>query len=114
MIGKILLSLQNKWIGLLHHVCNDHEWTGGQCDHGEMTEDGGHPPWFDRRDKDFVTLQKIILEPILLESFKYYVKFSYQVYKGRRQLAAVDWNYHINRPISLKDSGEAQHTRKYN
>ena len=48
-----------------------------QCDHGEMTEDGGHPPWFDRRDKDFVTLQKIILEPILLESFKYYVKFRY-------------------------------------
>ncbi|XP_068700031.1 uncharacterized protein [Montipora foliosa] len=129
--------LKNKWIGLPHHVCNDHEWTGGQCDHGEMTEDGGHPPWFDRRDKDFVTLQKIILEPILLESFKYYVKFrhtgslecaksmslgytlkrcsyNYQVYKGRRQLAAVDWNYHINRPISLKDSGEAQHTRKYN
>ena len=26
----------------------------------------------------------------------------------------MDWNYHINRPISLKDSGEAQHTRKYN
>ena len=77
MIGNILLSLQNKWIGLLHHVCNDDEWTGGQCDHGEMTEDGGHPPWFDRRDKDFVTLQKIILEPILLESFKYYVKFRY-------------------------------------
>ena len=43
-----------------------------------------------------------------------FVLCSYQVYKGRRQLAAVDWNYHINRPISLKDSGEAQHTRKYN
>ena len=77
MIGNILLSLHNKWLGLLHHVCNDHEWTGGQCDHEEVTEDGGHPPWFDRRDKDFVTLQKIILEPILLESFKYYVKFRY-------------------------------------
>lgn len=53
--------LKNKWMGLLNHVCNDHEWTGGQCDNGEMTEDGGHPPWFDRRAKDFETLQKIIL-----------------------------------------------------
>ena len=32
------------------------------------TKDGGHPPWFDHCDEDFVTLQKIIVEPILLES----------------------------------------------
>ena len=33
------------------------------------------PPWFDRRDKDFAALQKVILEPTLLDSLKYYVKF---------------------------------------
>ena len=38
----------------------------------------------------------------------------FQVYKARRHLAAVDWNYHVSRPISVNDNGEARHTRKYN
>ena len=65
----MFLSMQDKWIGLLHHVCNDHDWPGGSCDHGELPEDHS-VPWFDRRVKDFEALQKIILDPALLESFK--------------------------------------------
>lgn len=61
---------KGKWIGLLHHVCNKHEWDlNGKCDH----EEGSHEenlPWFDRRDADFIELQKIVLNPELLESFK--------------------------------------------
>ena len=34
-------------------------------------------PWFDRRSKEFEALQKIILDPDLLESFKYYTRFRY-------------------------------------
>lgn len=44
-------------------------------------------------------------------------KFSwsrYQVYKARKQLAAIDWNYHVNRATSMNEHGEAWHTRKYN
>ena len=26
----------------------------------------------------------------------------------------MDWNYHINRPLSVNQNGEARHTRKYN
>ena len=55
---------------MLHHVCNDHEWVGGQCSHGELGEEHDLP-WFDRRDKDFEALKKVILEPKLLESFKF-------------------------------------------
>lgn len=73
----LFLFLQNRWIRLLHHVCNDHEWTGGQCTHGSLSADDQHPPWFDRRDKDFSALQKVVLEPTLLDSLKYYVKFRY-------------------------------------
>jgi hypothetical protein len=36
-------------------------------------------PWFDRRDKDFVDLQKVILNPELLDSFKYYTRFRYRL-----------------------------------
>ena len=72
----MFVTMQDKWIGLLHHVCNDHDWPGGSCDHGELPEDHSLP-WFDRRAKDFKALQKIILDPALLESLKSinYIKF---------------------------------------
>ena len=68
------LNLKDMWIGLLHHVCNNHDWLSGKCHH----EEGAHDenlPWFDRRDKDFVELQKVILNHELLDSFKYYTRF---------------------------------------
>ena len=71
---NVISTTQNKWIGLLHHICNDHYWPGGSCDHGDMPEDHSLS-WFDRRSKDFETLQKIILDPALQESFKFYIKF---------------------------------------
>ena len=67
-------TTQSKWIGLLHHVCNEHEWVDGKCDHEELCEE--HTlPWFDRQDKDFEALQEVILDPGLLQSFKYYLRF---------------------------------------
>lgn len=48
--------------------------VNGKCDH----EEGSHKvnlPWFDWRDEDFKELQKIVLNPELLDSFKYYVRF---------------------------------------
>ena len=65
------------WISLLHHVCNQHEWADGHCDHKPITEENHQLPWFDRRSKEFEALQKIILDPDLLESFKYYSRFRY-------------------------------------
>ena len=52
------------------------DWTGGNCDHEELNDEHDLP-WFDRRDKDFQALQEIILDPGLLESLKYYVRFRY-------------------------------------
>ena len=66
-------------------MCDDHEWTGGQCAHGDLNLDDQHPPWFDRQDKDFNALQKAILEPTLLESFKYYVRL-YTMYINKYKL----------------------------
>ena len=52
-----------------------HQWLGGQCDHDDDTNHEESLPWFDRRDKDFVELQKVVLNPDLLASFKYYTRF---------------------------------------
>lgn len=36
------------------------------------------------------------------------------MYKARRQLAVIDWNYHVNRATATNKNNEARHTRKYN
>lgn len=136
--NQALEAMKDKWLSLMHHVCNEHEWTTGRCDHEEMEPGEEHPPWFDRRDHDFEVLQKMVLEPSLLDSFKYYVKFrhtgsleclnsmslayaakrtsyKYTFYKARKQLAAIDWNYHLNRTVAVGlKGGEARYSRKYN
>ena len=58
---------------MLHHVCDKHEWVGGKYRHEDLEEHS--LPWFDRRDKDFEALRKIVLAPQLLASFKFYVRF---------------------------------------
>ncbi|XP_068739095.1 uncharacterized protein [Montipora capricornis] len=71
---EALKVMKDKWIGLLHHVCDSHVWLSGKCDHEDQVHNPSLP-WFDRRDNDYAELQKIILNPELLESFKYYVRF---------------------------------------
>ena len=40
--------------------------------------------------------------------------FSYRAYKARKQLTAIDWNYHMNLPQAKTSSGEEIVTQKYN
>lgn len=133
---EALQIMKSKWIGLLHHVCDSHEWLGGRCDH----EDQIHDPnltWFDRRDKDFAELQKVILNPELLDSFRFYVRFrhtgriecansltlaytpkrtplSYKAYKARKYVATFDWNFHLDLPSATSKSGNEITSRRYN
>ena len=43
-----------------------------------------------------------------------YLCFSYRVYKARKQLAAIDWNYHLNQPAASTKAGGMIVTRRYN
>ena len=40
--------------------------------------------------------------------------FSYKVYKARKQLAAIDWNFHVNSEAATTKTGDVIVTRKYN
>jgi hypothetical protein len=62
---------------MLHHICNVHQWLGGQCDHDDYDDDNHDEslPSFDRPDKNFTELHKVVLNPELLASFKYYTCF---------------------------------------
>ena len=43
-----------------------------------------------------------------------YLCYSYKVYKACKQLAAIDWNFHINPEAAITKAGEQIVTRKYN
>lgn len=42
------------------------------------------------------------------------IYFSYRSYKARRQLTAIDWNFHLGLEQATTKSGEKMVTRKYN
>ncbi|XP_067021804.1 uncharacterized protein [Acropora muricata] len=133
---EALQIMKSKWIGLLHHVCDSNEWLGGRCDHDDQIHDP-NLTWFDRRDKDFAELQKVILNPELLDSFRFYVRFrhtgriecansltlaytpkrtplSYKAYKARKYIATFDWNFHLDLPSATSKSGNEITSRRYN
>ena len=48
----------------------------------------------------------------LIDSF--YFTCSYRSYKARKQLAAIDWNYHLNQAVATTKAGDMIVSRKYN
>ena len=69
------LFFQTKWIKLVHHVCGEHEWVGGKCDHDVIDNSKHELPFFNEKEKDYEALQKVILDPKLLASLEYYTEF---------------------------------------
>ena len=70
---------------MLHHVCNEHEWTTGECHHGPSSDpptlaDGTVVPYFCKDDRDFEVLQKIIIDEKWMKSLKFYIRSRYMHY----------------------------------
>ena len=68
---------QERWRGVLHHVCNTHVWYGGECEHDTLTEPptnihGVPVEYFVRGDADFALLQKILMDKTWMKSLKYF------------------------------------------
>ena len=68
-----MFTLQVKWVSVLHHVCDKHEWATGECDHGDQVDD--HIAYFADDEPAFEVLQKIVLDKKWLTSLKHYVRF---------------------------------------
>ena len=71
---------QDKWRGVLHHVCDKNEWYQGECEHDALTEPptntyGIEIPYFVRGDSDFKLLQKILTDKKRMFSLKYFTRF---------------------------------------
>ena len=80
----LMVLLQAKWIGVLHHVLDEHEWLDGACEHEPLSEpptdvNGVVLKYFSRDEPAFRALQKLIMDRNWLKSLKYYTRFRYIV-----------------------------------
>ncbi|KAF1384370.1 hypothetical protein PFLUV_G00117630 [Perca fluviatilis] len=123
------------WMGLLHHVTNEHRWVQGNCQHEPMEHDGTKQ-WFVRGSMAHEALKGIMRNKrwlnevhkylnfrttAELESFQNHIlmyaskrsAFSPPAFEARTLLAALDYNYHKDRPDRMKPDGSKQFRRLY-
>ncbi|CAL9689627.1 unnamed protein product [Knipowitschia caucasica] len=121
------------WLGLLHHVTNEHQWVQGGCQHAESN---GTQNWLDRGSPVHEALKSIIMNKRWLNEVHKYLNFrstsdleSFQnhllmyaskrtafcppVFETRMLLAAIDYNYHKDRPDQLQSDGTKMYRRLY-
>ena len=55
-----------------------------------------------------------IIKWLWIVIFLSYLCYSYKVYKACKQVAAIDWNFHMNLEVATTKAGEQIVTRKYN
>ncbi|XP_051272909.1 uncharacterized protein LOC127372967 isoform X2 [Dicentrarchus labrax] len=123
------------WVGIIHHVCDIHTWAMGRCQHEHMEETRGKM-WIQRDSKCHKALVDIVLNKhwlkdihkylrfrstadlevfqnhILMYASKHYT-FSPAVYETRVLLAALDYNFHRNRPTMTTAEGNEIFRRLY-
>ncbi|KAK0147524.1 hypothetical protein N1851_012996 [Merluccius polli] len=118
------------WFILLHHVTNEHQWVLGACQHADL-ESGGSQQWLERDSMAHEALKSIVgnkrwlnvVHKYLnfrstadLESFQSHIlmyaskrtAFSPPVYQSRMLLAAMDYNFHKDRPELCRSDGSKQ------
>lgn len=63
------------WIGVIHHVCGEHEWENGECSHGQLTEVEEAKEILAKDWKAAEELRKIVSDAEW--SLQHYVRFRY-------------------------------------
>ncbi|XP_038592420.1 uncharacterized protein LOC119916461 [Micropterus salmoides] len=123
-------------IDIIHHICDVHTWTNGRCQHGHLEETRGKP-WIQKDSRCHKALVDIILNKRWLKDVHKYLRFrsaadleAFQnhilmyaskhftftspVYEARVLLAALDYNFHQNRPTLKTAEGKEIFRRVYN
>lgn len=66
----VILSLQETWSGVLHHVCGEHTWATGQCKHNPIGDEA-NDKYLEKSSKALATLRKIVLDPKWLNTLHF-------------------------------------------
>ena len=61
------------WLGVMHHVCNEHEWSDGQCSHGPLTPLEEGKEYLPKESKSAQAMREVIYDPHWLNTLKFYM-----------------------------------------
>ena len=70
-----LTFIQDMWLGIMYHVCGEHEWEDRECSHGQLTDAEGVKTILAKNSKAAEELRKIVFDRDWLKSLQHYVKF---------------------------------------
>lgn len=78
MIGGLF---QGMWIGVLHHVVDEHEWifaysTSNKCEHGPLSSERDKG-WLKKDSPAHCALRDIVLNKRLINNIPHYTNFRY-------------------------------------
>ncbi|KAK3712223.1 hypothetical protein QZH41_009768 [Actinostola sp. cb2023] len=124
-------TLKDAWIGVVHHICGEHEWIDGSCAHGPLTNLESEKKCLVTGSKPFKAVQEIIFDKRWLTSLKYYVHtsqlesfnsmmlkyapkrnaFSNEAFSARVELAALDNNFHLFRRV-IPERGKKTYSKR--
>lgn len=79
-----IVFTQDVWVGVLHHVHNEHEWAlsygslaPGSCFHGDLEETERDKKWLDKGSSAHAALTKVVLDKRFLNNVHYFLNFRY-------------------------------------
>ncbi|XP_056092496.1 uncharacterized protein LOC130071660 [Rhinichthys klamathensis goyatoka] len=125
------------WVGVMDHVCNEHFWATGCCQHEPLEEGSQDKPWMEQGSAAHRALAAIVFDKRWLNQVKKFISFrttsdleSFQnhillyaskrmsctpfIYKTRTLLAAIDYNLHNQRMPARNKDGHKMYKRAYN
>ncbi|XP_033728705.1 uncharacterized protein LOC117317856 [Pecten maximus] len=132
------------WAGVLHHVVGEHSWGipytddgVAECSHGPLSDVEAVGKSLEKGSTAHNTLRKVVLYKPFLNKIHYFLnfrstaelenyhqlilmyaakRFAYTppVYKARTILAALDYNFHIDRETKKNADGSVRYHRTYN
>lgn len=81
-IQLIYTLLQQNWITVVHHICNDHVWldydglTAGCCKHPiPLPEEERNKPWMVKGSQAHKALINVVWDKRFIKDLKYYTNF---------------------------------------
>ena len=68
--------MQEKWISVLHHICGEHSWAGGKCEHENLATTEPEPKTYLKKDSPAMeAVRSVVLDPKVLRSLEFYTRF---------------------------------------
>ena len=128
-------KLKDNWVGVVHHVCGEHEWACGSCNHGLLVNEEPDE-YLNKTQSCMEALRDVVLDKKFMDTLPYYVRsrhtgclenfngmltkytpkrnaFEYDYFIARTELAAIDQNFHSFRPYAYTQNGKLIYHRKY-